>query len=47
MIYGLSIGLTSCLNAIKSHVIKRWETVFDRNGKIRFGLLRIQKRFLN
>ena len=29
----LSIILTSCLTAIKNHVIKYCETVFERNGK--------------
>ena len=29
----LSIILTSCLTAIKNHVIKFFETVFERNGK--------------
>ena len=29
----LSIILTSCLNAIKNHVIKYCETVFERNLK--------------
>ena len=32
----LSIGLASCLTAIKSHIIKYCETVFERNGKIHF-----------
>ena len=29
----LSIILTSCLTAIENHVIKYYETVFERNGK--------------
>ena len=29
----LSIILTSCLTAIKNHVIKTYETVLERNGK--------------
>ena len=35
----LSISLTSCLTAIKNHVIKYFETVLERNVKIYFGLL--------
>ena len=31
--YELSIILTFCLTAIKKHVIKNCETVFERNGK--------------
>ena len=30
----LSILLTSCLTAIKNHVIKYCKTVYERNGKI-------------
>ena len=32
----LSIILTSCITAIKDHVIKYFETVFERNGKSLF-----------
>ena len=42
----LSILLTSCLTAIKNHVIKYCTTVYERNGKIYFGLLKIQVKFL-
>ena len=35
----LPIILTSCLTAIKNHVIKYCETVFERNGKIYFSFL--------
>ena len=35
----LSFLLTSCLTAIKNHVIKYCTTVYERNGKIYFGLL--------
>ena len=38
--------LTSCLTAIKNHVLEYCETVFERNGKIYLGLLRTQARFL-
>ena len=38
----LSILLTFCLTAIKSHVIKYCTTVYERNGKIYFGLLKTQ-----
>ena len=38
---GLSILLTSCLTAIKIHVIKYCTTVYERNGKNCFGLLKI------
>ena len=36
----LSILLPSCLIAIKNHVIKYCTTVYERNGKIYFGLLK-------
>ena len=39
----LSILLTSCLTAIKNHVIKYCTTVYERNGK---KLLKIQVKFL-
>ena len=42
----LSILLTSCITAIKNHVIKYCTTVYERNGKIYFGLLKIQVKFL-
>ena len=42
----LSILLTSCLTAIKNHVIKYCTTVDERNGKNYFGLLKIQVKFL-
>ena len=38
--------LTSCLTAIKNHVIKYCTTVYERNGKNYFGLLKIQVKFL-
>ena len=41
----LPILLTSCLTAIKNHVIKYCTTVYERNGKIYFGLLEIQLKF--
>ena len=42
----LSILLTSCLTAIKNHVIKYCTKFFERNGKkINFGLLKIQVKF--
>ena len=42
----LSILLTSCLTAIKNHVFIYCKTVYERNGKIYFGLLKIQVKFL-
>ena len=42
----LSILLTSCLTAIKNHVIKYCTTIYERNDKIYFGLLKIQVKFL-
>ena len=42
----LSILLTSCLTAIKNHVIKYCTTVYERNGKNYFGLLKIQVKIL-
>ena len=42
----LSILLTSCLTAIKNHVIKYCTTVYEGNGKKLFGLLKIQVKFL-
>ena len=38
--------LFSCLTAIKNHVIKYCTTVYERNGKKYFGLLKIQVKFL-
>ena len=42
----LSFLLTSCLNAIKNHVIKYCTKVYERNGKKYFGLLKVQVKFL-
>ena len=42
----LSILLTSYLTAIQNHVIKYCTTVYERNGKKLFGLLKIQVKFL-
>ena len=42
----MSINLTSCITAIKSHVIKYCTTVYKRNGKNYFGLLKIQVKVL-
>ena len=42
----LSILLTSCLTVIKNHVIKYCTTVYEMLGKIYFGLLKIQVKFL-
>ena len=42
----LSILLTSCLTAIKNHVIKYCATVYERNCKKYFCLLKIQVKFL-
>ena len=42
----LSIILTSCHTAIKTHVVKYCETAFDRNGKILFWSFKTQVRFL-
>ena len=41
----LSILLTSYLAAIKNHVIKYCSTVYERNGKNLFSLLKIQVKF--
>ena len=38
--------LTSCLTAVKKHVIKYCEKVFERSGKNLFGLLKIQVKFM-
>ena len=43
----LSINLASCITAIKyTTVIKYCKIVYERNGKICFGLSKIQVRFL-
>ena len=45
----LSILLTSCLTAIKNHVIKYYTTVYERNGKNifwSFKIFKIQMKFL-
>ena len=42
----LSILLTSCLTVIKNNVIKYCTTVYERNGKNLFCLLKIQAKFL-
>ena len=41
----LSIHLTSCITAIKKHVIKYCTTVYEKNGKNIF-LLKMQVKFL-
>ena len=41
----LSKVLTSCLTAVKKHVIKYCEKVYERSGKTYFGLLKIQVKF--
>ena len=43
----LSIILTSCLTAIKNHVIKYCETVFERSGKNRFWSIKHSGEILN
>ena len=42
----LSILLTSCFTAINNHVIKYCTTVYERNGKNYFGLLKLQVNIL-
>ena len=42
----LSILLTSCLTAIKNHVIKYCTAVYEEIVKNYFGLLKIQVKFL-
>ena len=41
----LSKFLTSCLTAVKKHVIKYCEKVYESSGKTYFGLLKIQVKF--
>ena len=41
----LSILLTFCLTAFQNHVIKYCTTIYERNGKNYFGLLKIQVKF--
>ena len=43
----LSILLTSCLTAIKNHVIKYCKTVYERNGKKIFWSLKNSGEILN
>ena len=42
----MSILLTSCLTAIKNHIIKYCTTVYERNGKNIFWSIKIQVKFL-
>ena len=42
----LSKLFTSCFTAVKSRVIRYYETVHERSGKICFGLLKILARYL-
>ena len=43
----LSILLTSCLTAIKNHVIKYCRTVYERNGKYLFWSIKNSGEILN
>ena len=43
----LSILLTSCLTAIKNHVIKYCTSVYERNGKKLFGSIKNSGEILN
>ena len=43
----LSILLTSCLTAIKNHVIKYCTTVYERNGKKQFWSIKNSGEILN
>ena len=43
----LSILLTSCLTAIKNHVIKNCTTVYERNGKKLFWTIKNSGEILN
>ena len=38
--------LTSCLTAVKKHVIEYCEKVYERSGKNLFGLLKVQVKFM-
>ena len=42
----LSKFLTSCLTAVKNHVIRYCEKVYERSGKNLFGQLKILVRYL-
>ena len=42
----LSKLLTSCLTAVKNHVIRYCEKVYERSGKVCFGQLKILVRYL-
>ena len=42
----LSILLTSCLTAIKNHVIKYYTTVYEKNGKKLFWSIKNSGEFL-
>ena len=42
----LSKLLTSCLTAVKNHVIRYCEKVYNRSGKFFFGQLKILVRYL-
>ena len=41
----LSKLFTSCFTAVKKHVIKYCEKVYERSGKTYFGLLKMQVKF--
>ena len=43
----LSVLLTSCLTAIKNHVIKYCTTVYERNGKKLFSSIKNSGEILN
>ena len=43
----LSILLTSCLNAIKNHVIKYFTTVYESDGKSLFWSIKNSGEILN
>ena len=45
--YCVSVILTSCLTVIKKHVIKYYETVFERNGKKLFWSVKNSGEILN
>ena len=42
----LSKLLTSCITAVKNHVIRYCEKVYERSGENCFGLLKILVRYL-